>query len=62
MVGDADRSATTSKRRKMGALLEQGMEEGAWGYSTGLEYGPEVGCTEEEVTKLCGITAKAGEF
>lgn len=62
VVGDADRPATTGERRKMAALLEQGMEEGAWGYSTGLEYGPEVGCTEQEITELCSITGKAGGF
>ncbi len=62
VVGDANRPATITERRQMGALLEQGMEEGAWGYSTGLEYGPEVGCTEEEVTELCSIAAKAGGF
>jgi N-acyl-D-amino-acid deacylase len=60
VVGDAERPATTRERKQMRSLLKQGMEEGAWGYSTGLEYGPEVGCSEEEVTELCGVAAKAG--
>jgi len=62
VVGDAERPATTNERKQMGSLLEQGMEEGAWGYSTGLEYGPEVCCSEEEITELCGVAAKAGGF
>src|SRR4051812_47032959 len=48
-VGDLDRPATPSELAQMRKLLEQSLEEGAWGYSTGLEYGPERACSEEEV-------------
>ena len=34
----------------MTRLLREGLEEGAFGYSTGLEYAPEAGATEEEIT------------
>ena len=46
----------------MERLLAQGLEEGAFGLSTGLEYGPERACSEEEVTRLCRVTARAGGF
>lgn len=62
VVGNVDRPATTDERQKMGDLLAQGIAEGAWGLSTGLEYGPERGCTEEEIEGLCKVTAKAGGF
>ena len=37
----------------MGELLRESLGEGAWGYSTGLEYAQESGATEEEITALC---------
>ena len=36
----------------MEALLRESLEEGAWGYSTGLEYAQEQAATEGEVTAL----------
>ena len=43
----------------MKALLEQGLEEGAFGFSTGLEYEPERTCTEQEIAELCRVVAAA---
>jgi N-acyl-D-aspartate/D-glutamate deacylase len=62
VIGDVNRPATSSEINQMGLLLRQGIEEGGWGYSTGLEYGPEVGCGDEEITELCRIAARAGGF
>src|SRR5439155_5667680 len=31
-----------------------------FGFSTGLEYGPERGCSEEEITELCRVVGKIG--
>jgi N-acyl-D-aspartate/D-glutamate deacylase len=62
VLGHVDRAADGRERREMCKLLEQGMEEGAWGYSTGLEYGPERGASEDEVAELCGVAAKRGGF
>jgi N-acyl-D-aspartate/D-glutamate deacylase len=59
-VGLADRPATKDELEKMRRMLEQSLEEGASGFSTGLEYGTEIGCTEEEITELCRVVAKAG--
>jgi N-acyl-D-amino-acid deacylase len=58
-VGLEDRPANTDEIRKMHRLLKQGLEEGALGFSTGLEYGTERGATEEEISDLCRIVAKA---
>jgi len=60
VVGAENRPATADERDRMGALLDEALEEGGWGFSTGLEYGPEVGATEEEVTTLCHHTARHG--
>ena len=45
------RHAPSSTR--MQELLRESLGEGAWGYSTGLEYAQESGATEEEITALC---------
>ena len=53
-VGLADRPADTRRDwRACGELLRESLGEGAWGYSTGLEYAQESGATEEEITALC---------
>jgi N-acyl-D-amino-acid deacylase len=37
----------------MQELLRDSLAEGAWGYSTGLEYAQESGAPEEEITAIC---------
>ena len=44
----------------MKRLLAQGLEEGAIGFFTGLEYGPETACPEEEIVELCRVVGQAG--
>lgn len=51
-VGLADRPATREERDRMDALLRESLDDGAWGYSTGLEYAQEAAATEEEVAGL----------
>ena len=51
-VGLADRAATTGELSGMQRLLRESLAEGAWGFSTGLEYAWESGATEAEVTAL----------
>jgi N-acyl-D-aspartate/D-glutamate deacylase len=58
-VGMADRPATPNELQVMKKLLAQSLEEGSFGFSTGLEYGPERGCSEEEIAELCRVTAQA---
>lgn len=62
VTGLVDRASTAGELRQMQQLLSQGMEEGAFGYSTGLEYAPERGCTAEEVTELCRTSARYRGF
>jgi N-acyl-D-aspartate/D-glutamate deacylase len=59
-LGLADRPATPDELRQMKRLLAESMEAGAFGFSTGLEYGPERACPEEEVVELCRVAAAAG--
>lgn len=58
--GLADRPATPAELRQMKRLLEQGMEEGAFGFSSGLEYPVERACRAEELIELCQIAARYG--
>ncbi|HEY1365883.1 MAG TPA: amidohydrolase family protein [Gaiellaceae bacterium] len=60
VVGLEDRPASPAELREMSKLLEEGLEQGAWGYSTGLEYAQERGATEAELTALCGVAARRG--
>jgi N-acyl-D-amino-acid deacylase len=54
------RPATAAEIDKMKALVRQGMEEGAFGLSAGLEYVPGRWSTEEEVLELAKAIAPYG--
>jgi N-acyl-D-amino-acid deacylase len=62
MGRDYRRAATPDEIRKMAALVEQGMREGAAGLSSGLEY--EVGSygTTDELIALASAAARLGGF
>jgi len=62
VAGLVDRASTRDELSQMKRLLAQGLEEGAIGFSTGLEYGPERGCPPEEIVELCRVAADAGGF
>jgi N-acyl-D-amino-acid deacylase len=55
VVGLADRPARPDELVKMEYLLEEALEQGAWGYSTGLEYAAERGADEDELVDMCGV-------
>jgi N-acyl-D-amino-acid deacylase len=55
-----DRCADPDALAAMVQLLEQTLEEGSWGYSTGLEYAAEAAATPEEICALCRVTARRG--
>ena len=59
-VGLKDQPANAAERRAMARLLEEALDEGAFGYSTGLEYATEKGATEDEVAELCAVVARRG--
>jgi N-acyl-D-amino-acid deacylase len=60
MGDDTNRHATPEEINKMKALVEQGMRDGAFGLSTGLEY--EVGkpATTEEIIALAQVAGRFG--
>ena len=59
-VGVADRPANAEEIAAMQALLEQGLDEGAWGWSTGLEYPAERAAGTQELTALARTVARRG--
>jgi N-acyl-D-aspartate/D-glutamate deacylase len=62
VASSVDRPSTRDELREMKRLLAAGMDEGAWGYSTGLEYAPERACPEQEIAELCRVAADKGGF
>lgn len=57
---DVMRYATPEEVREMAALVREGMEAGAFGLSTGLEYNPMRYSSEEEVLELAKAVAPYG--
>jgi N-acyl-D-amino-acid deacylase len=60
VLGVADRPATAPELQDMKALLSEGLEDGAFGFSTGLEYPAERGAPDAELVELCKVAARAG--
>jgi N-acyl-D-amino-acid deacylase len=57
-VGSENRLATQRELEKMASLLEQAIDQGAMGLSTGLEYTPGSFADKNEIVYLCRIVAK----
>ena len=57
-----DRPATANETEQMVVLLEQGMREGAFGLSSGLEYDPALHSSTEEVIALAKVASKHKGF
>ena len=62
VVGYAPRRATNDELALMVSRMEQALEEGAWGISTGLIYQPGVHAAQEEVLLLAQKAAAKGAF
>jgi N-acyl-D-aspartate/D-glutamate deacylase len=58
VMQDAWRPATTVEINKMVELLENSLDEGAAGFSTGLEYWPGKASSPEEIAPLCEAAAR----
>lgn len=58
VMGMEDRPSTSQERQEMCKLLEQGMQEGAFGMSTGLIYPPCCYSNTEELIELSHTLAK----
>ena len=59
-VANLGRPATPEESREMIRLLSEGLEMGAYGLSTGLEYPWEREASEAEIIELCKVVAAAG--
>ena len=62
VVGYAGRSASSDEQREMEHLLEQSLDEGGWGLTTGLIYQPGKYATPEEVVALAKVAAAKGGY
>lgn len=62
VLGMEDRPATPEERCRMEGMVRRGMEEGAWGLSTGLWYSPMSYADEAENVALCHAAAAYGGF
>jgi dihydroorotase/N-acyl-D-amino-acid deacylase len=60
VMGEVDRAATPGELEKMRALVRQGMEEGAFGLSSGLFYVPGTFTPTEEVIDLAKVAGQMG--
>jgi N-acyl-D-amino-acid deacylase len=58
VVGLEDRPARRDELTKMRYLLDEALEQGAWGYSTGLEYAAERGADEDELVSMCEVCGR----
>jgi N-acyl-D-amino-acid deacylase len=60
VMGGSDRPATPDDMAQMETIIEEGMEEGAFGLSTGLVYAPACFADRTELTTLCRASARRG--
>ena len=60
VIGDVDRKPTSEELKKMEALAEQGMRDGAFGLSSGLFYVPGRFAQTAEVIALARVVARFG--
>lgn len=60
VMGNVDRGATPAELEEMKARVEQGMEEGAFGLSSGLFYVPGRFTPTEEVVELAKVAGRGG--
>jgi dihydroorotase/N-acyl-D-amino-acid deacylase len=60
VIGEADRPATRAEIEQMRALVRQGMEQGAFGLSSGLFYVPGTFTSTEEVIELAKVAGQMG--
>ena len=60
VIGEHDRQATADELQQMRALVEQGMQDGAFGLSTGLFYVPGTFTPTGEVVELAKVAGRFG--
>jgi len=62
VLGNANRLPTADELKKMEALVDRGMKDGAWGLSTGLIYNPGTYAKTAEIVALARVAARHGGF
>ncbi len=60
VIGIVDRAATPAEIEQMRSMVRQGMENGAFGLSTGLVYIPSIYSSTDEVVELARVAAEYG--
>jgi N-acyl-D-amino-acid deacylase len=60
VMGLHDRRPTGDELRQIACLLEAGLDDGAIGFSVGLEYPIERACGADQLVELCTIVARRG--
>jgi N-acyl-D-amino-acid deacylase len=59
-IGPIDRRLSSEERREVRRALEEGLEQGAFGLSTGLEYVPGRYTPTDEIVELARVVARRG--
>jgi dihydroorotase/N-acyl-D-amino-acid deacylase len=60
VIGYGNRAPSADEQKKMDALVEQGMQQGALGLSTALQYPPAPYASTEELIALAKVAARFG--
>lgn len=60
VMGESYEPPTPEELEKMKEMVAKGMQEGAFGLSTGLEYYPGLACSTEEIIELAKVAAQYG--
>lgn len=60
VVGNTSRALTSRELDTMSRLLDEALQEGAAGFSSGLMYAPGSGASVQELTALCRVVARRG--
>jgi N-acyl-D-amino-acid deacylase len=60
VAGNTSRALTSRELDTMSALLDEALQEGAAGFSSGLMYAPGSGASAQELTALCRIVSRRG--
>jgi N-acyl-D-aspartate/D-glutamate deacylase len=61
-MGNANRLPTSAELKKMEAIVDRGMKDGAWGLATGLIYNPGTYSKTDELIALARVAARHGGF
>lgn len=62
IMGNDLRAPTSDELKKMQDLADTGMQEGAWGISTGLQYIPSAFAKTDELIAISAVVGKRGGF